>query len=313
MRKIFLTLAMGAIAMSYSVAQDSDETASMDADVLTSKKGVAILPTTDAWGVSINGSGILDFFGTAFNGNAFSSSAGTFQFVNGGQQIRVKMFKDASTAYRAGININYNSSSAIGFQTQNGATGTGVAQVAQVEDKYTNSSAQIELMAGMEMRRGQGRLQGYYGGQAWISMGGGNTDKFEYGNAYDAANNADLGDGAGETSFSAELAANGSGLGNNLNIANSYRVLKRTESGGFGVGVAAFIGAEFFFAPQMSIGGEFTWGLGLNMGGGKISEEREFTNGGTPATETYELQKGTGSLSLGTGNLGGDVMINFYF
>lgn len=300
MRKIFLTLAMGAIAMSYSVAQDNDEVASMDAEVLTSKKGVPILPTTDAWGLSIGGNNVIDFIGSVPGG--FGSSANSFNFVNGGQQIRVKMFKDASTAYRAGININYSSTSDVQYIGQAGAAApTAPAQAAQVEDKMTSSSMEVELMAGIEMRRGKGRVQGYYGGQASLRFGGGNTDKYTYGNGFDGTNNADLGDNTLQTDFGGNLAA------------GQYRVTKNSTSGGFGIGAAAFVGVEYFFAPQMSIGGEFTWGLSVDLGAGKQTEEREYSSTGSAVTETYELAKASGSFNIGTDNLGGDVMINFYF
>ena len=55
-----------------------------------------------------------------------------------------------------------------------------------VEDKQTVNSNFIGLGAGLEKRRGNGRLQGIYGADALIWSQGGKS-KYEYGNALSAS------------------------------------------------------------------------------------------------------------------------------
>lgn len=75
----------------------------------------------------------------------------------------------------------------------------------------------------------------------------------------------------------------------------------------FSFEVRGFVGAEYFFAPKMSLSGEFGWGLGLSSTG---ASESTTTVGGTSTTT-----KGGKSSSFGvdTDNAGGAINLNFYF
>jgi hypothetical protein len=103
-----------------------------------------------------------------------------------------------------------------------------VTPTSTVEDVVTTSYNNIALGAGIEKRRGSTRLQGYYGAMAMVSLGGGKTS-YEYG--------AGVVDGQ-----TTELKAGST----------------------FNLGVRAFVGAEYFVLPKISIGGEFGWGLGFS-------------------------------------------------
>lgn len=99
------------------------------------------------------------------------------------------------------------------------------------EDVEKTSYNNITLGGGIEKRRGSTRLQGYYGAMAMISLGGSKTS-YEYG--------AGVVDGQ----------------------------LTEAKAGStFGLGVRAFVGAEYFVLPKISIGGEFGWGLGFTSTG----------------------------------------------
>ena len=71
----------------------------------------------------------------------------------------------------------------------------------------------------------------------------------------------------------------------------------------FGLGVRGFIGAEYFFAPKMSLGGEFGWGLGI----GSTSEEEVTVNG------TTTKSGGGSSFGIDTDNVDGAISLNLYF
>jgi hypothetical protein len=96
------------------------------------------------------------------------------------------------------------------------------------EDVVKTSYNNITLGAGIEKRRGTTRLQGYYGAMAFVGLGGGKTS-YEY--------------GAGTVD------------GN---------ITEEKDGSTFGLGVRAFVGAEYFVLPKISIGGEFGWGLGFS-------------------------------------------------
>ena len=99
------------------------------------------------------------------------------------------------------------------------------------EDVVKTSYNNVTLGGGVEYRRGSTRLQGYYGAMAMVGLGGGKTS-YEYG----------AGVVDGQTT--------------------------ETKAGStFGLGVRAFVGAEYFVLPKISIGGEFGWGLGLSSTG----------------------------------------------
>jgi hypothetical protein len=131
----------------------------------------------------------------------------------------------------------------------------------------------------MEKRKGKSRLQGFYGADAGIYIGS-TKDKFTYGNALagnlvpaSAVNVTTSDDFAGD----ADAATAGYQLASNANIGTpsitgmntgSYARMTEKKSGvSVSFGVRAFIGAEYFILPKVSLGGEFGWGLGLSMTG----------------------------------------------
>lgn len=141
------------------------------------------------------------------------------------------------------------------------------------EDVITNSYSNITLGGGIEKRRGKTRLQGYYGAMAMISFGGSKTS-YEY--------------GAG---------------------AVDTQILEEKDGSTFGLGVRAFVGAEYFVLPKISIGGEFGWGLGFSSTGAS-----EVTKQGLPV----ESGDKSSSFGLDTDNNAfgvapASVLVHFHF
>ena len=86
----------------------------------------------------------------------------------------------------------------------------------------------------------------------------------------------------------------------------------------FGVGVSAFVGVEYFFAPKMSIGGEFGWGLGLNQGSGvsgngETVSEAWSSNSKSVNTTTIETGGKVSSFIIDTKSTGGQIFLLFHF
>lgn len=134
------------------------------------------------------------------------------------------------------------------------------------------SGTHINLGAGMQMYRGKGRLRGYYGAEANIGLSSSKTTNAYNGNANEGAV---LTDKAGST---------------------------------FMFGVRGFIGAEYFFAPKMSVSGEFGWGLMISSTGASDVTVANGTGGSTD-------NKGGKSSSFGfdTDNAGAAIVLNLYF
>ena len=73
------------------------------------------------------------------------------------------------------------------------------------------------------------------------------------------------------------------------------RTLKQTMGTGFGFGVRAFAGVEYFFAPKMSIGGEFGWSIAY-VSRGKSKTTTEAWNGTSNSVKEVETETGGGGV-----------------
>lgn len=134
--------------------------------------------------------------------------------------------------------------------------------------RVKQSTNAVILSLGMQQSRGKGRLHGYYGAEGMIGFGGGKTEN-EY----------------------------------NGTPANTA-VTEEKLGFSFMIGVRGFIGAEYFFAPKISLSGEFGWGLALETLG-----EGTTTYYNSPETNTPKLS----SFGIDTDNGGGSIGLNFYF
>lgn len=296
MKKSTLFIAALALGATTAFAQD-----------LTSKKGETILPEAGDWAIGVDATPMLNYFGNMLNGNTSNTPFG-WNYTNGNGMITGKMFTSETSAYRAMLRIGFNSGSATQEIMDATATApTFPALPTMKEDKMKTSSRFIGLGAGIEMRRGKTRLQGYYGGMAMIWMSGG-KDTYEYGNTLTT------------TSSAAGISTN---WGSNINPSTTYganaRVLSEKSGSTFGVGVRGFIGAEYFILPKLSIGGEFGWGFGFASTG--MGETEYEAVAGAPAT-VGTVTETSGSKSSGLyidtdndafGLAPASVLIHFHF
>lgn len=302
MKKVLLSIAL-VFGLAGANAQD-----------LTSKKGEPILPESGDWAIAIEANPFLTYFG-GFLSNGGATSP-TFNWMDSGTMtIMGKMFKDEKTAYRAMLRVGFGSSKQTGMVADVTVTTppTFPAIVPQVEDTKKSTSNAIGLGAGMEMRRGKTRLQGYYGADALIWMSG-SKRTYEYGNAMNTttATNAQ----AISYNFSDNYVNDASAA------QNPARVLEAKSGTTFGVGVRGFIGAEYFIFPKISIGGEYGWGLGITSSGTSSVTTESYDAGANAIGEiTTEAKNGSGfSIDTDinrwwspTGSLGGNLFMILHF
>jgi len=292
MRKFVLSL----IALSISYFSFSQ-------DELTSKNGVPILPEAGDYAIGVDATPFINLFGNFIkinNGAAFTDPS-AFNFLDGNNTIYGKYFLDAKTAIRVKMNImmlsqkfNNNVTDDINVATDPNAV---------VTDTWKYSANKIILGGGYEIRRGKGRLQGFYGGEVQLTLGGGTHDTYTYGNTMGITDSI-------PTTTDYPWTALGAGYSSSTTTA---RVTEAKVAGGFGLGLRGFVGVEYFILPKISFGGEFGWGFGFaSVGTGSTTiESWDFTTH-TVKTTTTEVP-GTSTMNFGTDNLGGNIYILVHF
>ncbi|MCB9363019.1 MAG: hypothetical protein H6587_00470 [Flavobacteriales bacterium] len=265
-------------------------------DGLTSKKGEAYLPEAGDWSISIDANPLLNYVGNMANNGTNTPGTLNAGWTNGSQAITGKMFKDENTAYRAMVRIGF-SSSKVGTVNKYKANPSDV-DTQEFTDEVKVSGNNITLGFGLEKRRGNTRIQGVYGAMFNIGFGGSKTTN-SYGLAY---------------SDSSVTVANAA-----LGFVNG-RTLETKAGSSFNLGIAGFIGVEWFFAPKVSLGAEYTWGLAMtSTGEGETTTERWGLNPGEVATnpnhvvtETSKTGKSS-SFGIDTGLSGANISLNFHF
>jgi hypothetical protein len=226
---------------------------------LTSKNGEPILPQAKDWSIGLDATKLIK--------NA------AFDFVSTSQAITGKYFKDATTAYRFGVRVGLNNWTTKSFVPDRVAGTSSViaypAAIPMKENIWKRSSVAFGLSIGIEKRRGQTRLQGIYGAEAGLYIST-TTDKFTYGNKLNASSSPQLVVNLNEDAMSSPVfgsALNIDSLPSIQGVQGPARVLQRKNGIAFSLGARAFIGAEFFILPKMSVGGEFGWGFAFSTTG----------------------------------------------
>lgn len=214
-----------------------------NAQELVSKKGFIILPEA---GDIVLGFDAVPLADLALNfANIMvntGQTAGHPGYVGGFNQVIVgKYFMSESMAIRAKIGINTNRTSATAYFDDPKdmlAYPLDPDQWGELKDVAVSTSREIILAGGLEFRRGHNRLQGFYGAEALIGLAHSGTS-----NKY------------------------GIEMNQETVVTNPWvpavRTLSTSAGNAISFGLRGFIGVEYFFAPKMSVGGEFGWGLGI--------------------------------------------------
>jgi hypothetical protein len=245
---------------------------------LTSKKGETILPEAGDYAIGFDASPFLGYLGNMFNTDA--NTPFTADFISG-QAITGKMFTDANNAYRIGLRIGFLSNTDTELVSK---LSDGNAVEGLVENETKTSGFNLLLSAGKEMRRGNTRLQGFYGAEAMFAIGTASVDS-TFGNKVD----------------------------DQFGTANGSRISSINAGTTLGLGARAFVGVEYFIAAKISISAEYGWGIMFNsIGTGEtVSETYDGTSGATSdvITETGS----NSSFLIDTDNSNGAIKVLFHF
>src|ERR1035437_1534273 len=234
---------------------------------LKSKSGFAVLPETDDWSIGFDAMPVINYFGNVLNGNT-NNTYGNPSWPYGYPMVLIrKWIKEDQMAWRGKVRIGFGSMSQDSILNDPHSTSN---PPATYTNSYKNGHTNITLGFGMQKYKGAGRVQGYYGAEAWFGIG--STSKTNT-----------LGTTADSVYF--------------LNVGQPF-VTSISSGTTVSFGVRGFIGIEFFFAPKMSIGAEYGWGLGISSTGAgqMVSENWDFVT--THALQTLTTKTG-GSSTFG--------------
>lgn len=264
-----------------------------DAEPLTGKKGQPILPEKGDIGLGVNMIPFFNWFGNAFNANSNNMYAGDNKFfrIFGNSVIMGKYMLSDKSAVRVNFGFNVGSVHE-SMYVQDDASNNALDMVL---DSRKQDYGDYTLALGYEMRRGKGRIQGYFGADVIFQVRQASGFAYTYGNNFADAN----------------VIPTSHNWGTNVN--GNRRTLLDESRTTFGAGLRGFIGVEYFVAPKFSIGCEFGWGFMVN-GTFESTKSEEFYESVT-STTMIENTKTAGSVSFNAGvdNLNGVVFMFFYF
>lgn len=267
----------------FTFAQETTDSA------FVSKRGMEILPKAGDIALGVNAIPFFNYVGNIFNNT--TGNTVSFNFLNGNNTIYGKYFLDDHSAVR--VSFRYGNNTTINNEYVIKDQDIPDPLVTVTDSKKTNTCTSL-LTLGYEMSRGKGRVRGIYGAELGVFTTNINSD-YTYGNAI----------GGGNT--------NPSSYNFGSNITTNGRVLDNLSGRTIGVGVDGFIGVEYFFAPKISIGGEFNWGFNYysTKEGSQNTEEWDFTN--NVVKETKNKTAGDKGSGFDTGNAGGAIYLLFHF
>jgi hypothetical protein len=288
---------------------------SMVSQELMSKDGEPVLPQAKDWGIGIDATKLIK--------NA------AFSHIASSQALMGKYFKDAKTAYRVGIRIGVNDWTTKERVTDRlAATNTLIAYPAAEATKqntWKRTATAFGVSFGLEKRKGNTRLQGFYGAEGAIFIST-IRDKFSYGNALSPNPSAPVTVTSDDAMYSDVF-----GNANNIDtvppiqgVQGSARVIERKTTPSLSLGARAFIGVEYFIVPKIAIGGEFGWGFMISTVGRTETtlESIGQSNSGNvvPSAKKTTLDSGTSNairVDSDAGSLIGgstaSLRLSFYF
>lgn len=277
-----------------------------------SKRGERVLPQAQDWSIGIDANPFFSYL-KGFIGQGNNATTPSFNYLLNNQMITGKYFLESDLALRASLRIGVNTNNQTNRVANRAATGAPVfpAVSPMVENEMQMRGGTFGLSVGIEKRRGNTRLQGFYGGEVgfWTS---GSREEYSYANGLstDATNpvgvdGADAFSGAGNIVFDT--------------YGNTARVTERNFGRTTQFGMRGFIGAEYFILPKISFGGEFGWGLGFQSTRGAEYTTQSVDAGlNTIGSQTIETGENKG-FTLDTDNANslfgptGSIRMNLYF
>lgn len=248
-------------------------------------------PEEGDWAIGIDANPFLSYFGN-FIGGAGANAAPSWNFLTTNQTITGKYFVSSEMAYRGSLRLGFGSFTEKAMVADRASTVTPdypSTLPVMAENSWKQSYSNVGLSGGIEFRKGEGRLQGFYGGELGIAFAS-SGQSYTYGNelTISTAANPVFVDGADD--FNGNVTGDAFGF--------PARVTSEKNGATFGLGLRGFIGAEYFILPKLSLGGEFGWGvMFMSMGASSVTTESlGVNNGGTEILGTITTEGDRASM-----------------
>jgi hypothetical protein len=241
------------VICSFSLIVNGQFDSEASAETLVSKNGHNILPERGDIGLGINAVPFLDFIGnlTKINSGGPFNSPVHIESPEGALAVFLKYFTGSKTAIRVRARVAYNATTeklSVIDQTDPAET---------IYDKRIATNTVLDVGIGIEQRKGATRLQGLYGIEGCLTVTRGVETAPNY--RYKYAND-----------FSSTYPTPPT----NLWGATGSRPIFNKNAPIYGIGGRGFIGAEYFFTPKISIGGEIAYALQIvRTGAAKVKTE----------------------------------------
>ena len=249
------------------------------AQEITGRRGEPILPQKGDWSVSFDAVPFLLYAGNTLN----SSVNNTVQpeFPNGyGNTLVLKKFRENNRALRLKLRLGFTNEQ---FDTIVAGLSSPNPEPT-VTDSREISQQNIAFGVGFQKSSGKGRLRGYRGLELLIRYASKKTT-YTYG------------DGALTALVWMHTNTFGQGAG----------VLEVKEGNKVGLNLRYILGAEYYFAPKMSLSAEYSWGINyFTVGEATVTSERwdfasnkiKTTTKRTPKQPLFELDNFYDALSI---------------
>ncbi len=246
--------------------------------VLKNKRGISILPQRGDYCIGFSANPFLQYIGNMFNNSTSNPSPVA---VSSNQMIFAKYMKTSQMAYRASFwfSVNNNTKSDNVLDISPGAP-----MNALVTDETKQRNTILGLGVGIEKRKGDTRLQGFYGGDIFLNYNSGINYKYEYGNKLEHYDTGVI------------------------------RTVRQRGSSTFSIGIKGFVGVEYFVAPRLSLGAELGYGPSFyfNSASETTTEQYDF-NQSVRMEEKRALSARSRGFRLDVDNYNGMLKLLFYF
>lgn len=285
---IFLVLIMSFCVTTF--AQDESESyESTKKAVFTNKNGIPILPSQ---GNIAFGTGASPFFN--YLGNLFQNDGGN-SLTFSEPYIIIKSFVEDNMAYRLKLGANYSSVVNNQYVRDDYAAINDTLSTKQTIDKQNLKNNSIYLEIGVEKRRGNARIQGFYGLGPHVAFSK-NVEKYSYGNPMSELNSE-------PTSYNFE--------GYN-NVVEYGRIVKQHDGNLWSLGLNTFVGVEYFILPKFCLGTQADLNI-LYSFSGNSEREVEVWDNGKVKTITEQISPGDRSFNVITAHTSLNLFLMFHF
>lgn len=279
------------------------------------KTEVQYTPKTGDYAISISGVPMSQYIGQFFNGalgNNLAEFGGQayiggdvntipFQKIMPLMSVSGKYFLDKETAIRVNLGLIYQRTFTKTYANDDADHAINPFSQKKVIDTYLNKNTGLSLMAGLEKRAGKERLQGIYGAGLLFAVNN-RIEKYTYGNAITDINQAPTESNGGTVA----PALNGFVYNRALENYNFAPTLH--------AGIVTFVGVEYFIIPKMSVGGEVNFTALASFDRAQYQVLEGFSTVDLAKREWTELvSPSSNQITIGTGNIGANITLNFYF